>query len=287
MFNGTYRRCRILDCRSNFIGSAGTRENNPGTNGTRLALYDTYIDGCWGSYRLFYYWDSVVGCTFGPNNRGLDQNLLGLLFGPRSGTIRDSLFLGPSQKNPETPAMYSLTLTNCAYLATCQWATNTVFSDCLPAFVAFDGTADGVPNGSPTNAVATRGIGAFAADWTDTLSEALNAKGRARVALNGADATLGADGSVLLKSGTLPVTVTWKGGCVTVPFSVTGTGVLVVHQGGAPCRIVREGEAASLCLSGEERTAEVSFTYYPGFRDAGGAVLPTLVYQSGALFIIR
>lgn len=286
VFNGTYRRCRILDCRSNFIGSAGTREKNPGTNGTRLALYDTYIDGCWGSYRLFYYWDSVVGCTFGPNNRGLDQNSLGLLFGPRSGTIRDSLFLGPSQENPETPAKYSLTLTNCAYLSTCKWADGTTFSNCL-AFEAFDGTADGVPNGSPTNEVATRGIGAFAADWTDTLSEALNAKGRARVALNGADATLGADGSVLLKSGTLPVTVTWKGGCVTVPFSVTGTGVLVVHQGGAPCRIVREGEAASLRLSGEERTAEVSFTYYPGFRDAGGAVLPTLVYQSGALFIIR
>ncbi len=287
VFNGTYRRCRILDCRSNFIGSAGTREKNPGTNGTRLALYDTYIDGCWESLRLFYYWDSVVGCTFGPNNRGVNQNSPGRLFGPRSGTIRDSLFLGPSQESPEMPATYSLTLTNCAYLATCQWADNTVFSDCLPAFAAFDGTADGVPNGSPTNEVATRGIGAFAADWTDTLSDALNAKGCARVALNGADATLGADGTVLLKSGTLPVTVTWKGGFVTVPFSVTGTGVLVVHQGGAPCRVVRVGEAASLRLSGEERTAEVSFTYYPGFRDAGGAVLPTLAYQSGLRFTIR
>lgn len=74
---------------------------------------------------------------------------------------------------------------------------------------------------------------------------------------------------------------------MTVPFSVTGTGVLVVHQDGAPCRVVRVGEAASLRLSGEMRTAEVSFTYYPGFRDAGGAVLPTLAYQSGALFIIR
>ena len=287
VFNGTYRRCRILDCRSNFIGSAGTQGNRSGTDGARLALHDTYIDGCWGSFRLFYFWDSVVGCTFGPNNWGEKQAEQGRLFGPRSGTVRDSLFLGPSQPNPETPETYSLTLMNCAYLATCQWADNTVFSDCLPAFAAFDGTADGVPNGSPTNEVATRGIGAFAADWTDTLSEALNAKGRARVALNGADATLGADGSVLLKSGTLPVTVTWKGGCVTVPFSVTGTGVLVVHQGGAPCRIVRAGETASLRLSGEERTAEVSFTYYPGFRDAGGAVLPTLVYQSGALFIIR
>ena len=286
VFNGTYRRCRILDCRSNFIGSAGMQGSRAGTDGARLALHDTYIDGCWGSFRLFYYWDSVVGCTFGPNNRGEKQGEQGRLFGPQSGTIRDSLFLGPSQENPETPAKYSLTLTNCAYLSTCKWADGTTFSNCL-AFEAFDGTADGVPNGSPTNEVATRGIGAFAADWTDTLSDALNAKGRARVALNGADATLGADGSVLLKSGTLPVTVTWKGGCVTVPFSVTGTGVLVVHQGGAPCRIVREGEAASLRLSGEERTAEVSFTYYPGFRDAGGAVLPTLVYQSGALFIIR
>ncbi len=289
VFNGTYRRCRILDCRSSpsHIGSAGTQGNRTGTNGERLALHDTYIDGCWGSYRLFYYWDSVVGCTFGPNNRGVTQGGDGRLFGPRSGTIRDSLFLGPSEENPETPATYSLTLTNCAYLSTCQWATNTVFSDCLPAFAAFDGTADGVPNGSPTNAIATRGIGAFAADWTDTLSDALNAKGRARVALNGADATLGADGSVLLKSGTLPVTVMWKGGCVTVPFSVTGTGVLVVHQDGAPCRVVREGEAASLRLSGEERTAEVSFTYYPGFRDAGGAVLPGLAYQSGVIIVIR
>lgn len=287
VFNGTYRRCRILDCRSNFIGSAGTQGNRAGTDGARLALHDTYIDGCWGSFRLFYFWDSVVGCTFGPNNWGEKQDELGRLFGPRSGTVRDSLFLGRSQPNPEKPETYSLTLTNCAYLATCQWADNTVFSDCLPAFAAFDGTADGVPNGSPTNAVATRGIGAFAADWTDTLSDALNAKGCARVALDGADATLGADGTVLLKSGTLPVTVTWKGGFVTVPFSVTGTGVLVVHQDGAPCRVVRVGEAASLRLSGEMRTAEVSFTYYPGFRDAGGAVLPTLAYQSGALFIIR
>lgn len=285
-FNGTYRRCRILDCRSSFIGSAGTQGSRAGTDGARLALHNTYIDGCWGSFRLFYFWDSVVGCTFGPNNRGEKQDSLGRLFGPRSGTVRDSLFLGPSQESPETPATYSLTLTNCAYLSTCKWADGTAFSDCL-AFAAFDGTADGVPNGSPTNAVATRGIGAFAADWTDTLSDALNAKGRARVALDGADATLGADGTVLLKSGTLPVTVTWKGGFVTVPFSVTGTGVLVVRQGGAPCRIVRVGETASLRLSGEERTAEVSFTYYPGFRDAGGAVLPTLVYQSGALFIIR
>lgn len=290
VFNGTYRRCRILDCRSNFIGSAGTQESRAGTDGARLALHDTYIDGCWGSFRLFYYWDSVVGCTFGPNNRGVTQGGDGRLFGPRSGTVRDSLFLGPSlvspEKPPTDPTNYSLTLTNCAYLATCQWADNTVFSDCL-AFAAFDGTADGVPNGSPTNKVATRGIGAFAADWTDTLSDALNAKGRARVASDGADATLGADGTVLLKSGTLPVTVTWKGGFVTVPFSVTGTGVLVVHQDGAPCRVVRVGEAASLRLSGEMRTAEVSFTYYPGFRDAGGAVLPTLAYQSGALFIIR
>lgn len=287
VFNGTYRRCRILDCRSNFIGSAGTQESRAGTDGARLALHDTYIDGCWGSFRLFYFWDSVVGCTFGPNNWGEKQGDLGRLFGPRSGTIRDSLFLGPSQPNPETPETYLLTLTNSAYLATCKWANNTEFSDCLTAFAAFDGTADGVPNGSPTNAVATRGIGAFAADWTDTLSDALNAKGRARVALDGADATLGEDGAVLLKSGTLPVTVTWKGGFVTVPFSVTGTGVLVVYQDGAPCRVVRVGEAASLRLSGEERTAEVSFTYYPGFRDAGGAVLPTLAYQSGAYFIIR
>lgn len=285
-FNGTYRRCRILDCRSSYIGSAGTQGSRAGTDGARLALHDTYIDGCWGSFRLFYFWDSVVGCTFGPNNRGETPDSLGRLFGPRSGTVRDSLFLGPSQESPETPATYSLTLANCAYLATCKWAAGTAFSDCL-AFAAFDGTADGVPNGSPTNAVATRGIGAFAADWTDTLSDALNAKGRARVALDGADATLGADGTVLLKSGTLPVTVTWKGGFVTVPFSVTGTGVLVVYQDGTPCRVVRDGEAASLRLSGEKRTAEVSFTYYPGFRDAGGAVLPTLAYQSGALFVIR
>lgn len=290
VFNGTYRRCRILDCRSNYIGSAGMQESRAGTDGARLALHDTYIDGCWGSFRLFYFWDSVVGCTFGPNNWGEKQDELGRLFGPRSGTVRDSLFLGRSQPNPENPKeepnKYSLMLTNCAYLATCQWADGTAFSDCL-AFAAFDGTADGVPNGSPTNAVATRGIGAFAADWTDTLSDALNAQGRARVALDGADATLGADGTVLLKSGTLPVTVTWKGGFVTVPFSVTGTGVLVVRQDGAPCRVVRAGEAASLRLSGEMRTAEVSFAYYPGFRDAGGAVLPTLAYQSGALFIIR
>lgn len=287
VFNGTYRRCRILDCRSNFIGSAGTQGNRAGTDGARLALHDTYIDGCWGSFRLFYFWDSVVGCTFGPNNWGEKQDELGRLFGPRSGTVRDSLFLGRSQPNPEKPETYSLTLTNCAYLATCQWADNTVFSDCLPAFAAFDGTADGVPNGSPTNAVATRGIGAFVADWTNTLSDALDAKGRTRVAVGGADAMPGADGGILLSSGTLPLTVTWKGGSATMPIRVTGTGILIVCREGTPWRVVYAGEEAALRLSGETRRAELSFAYYPGFRDAGGVVLQRLDHHCGTLFTIR
>ena len=109
VFNGTYRRCRILDCRSNFIGSAGMQESRAGTDGERLALHDTYIDGCWGSYRLFY-WDSVVGCTFGPNNRGVTQGGDGRLFGPRSGTVRDSLFLGPSLVSPENPRQIPRTI---------------------------------------------------------------------------------------------------------------------------------------------------------------------------------
>lgn len=284
-FCGAYRRCRILDCRSSFIGSAGTQVKY-GTGDARLVLQDTYIDGCTGSHRLLYLWDAVEGCTFGPNNRGETASALGRLFGPTSGTIRDSLFLGPSQENPETPETYSLTLTNCAYLATCKWAANTAFADCL-SFASFDGTADGVPNGSPTNTVATRGIGAFAADWTAALSSALNAKGRARVTPDGADATLAADGSLLLKSGSLPVAVTWRGGSVDVAFSVSGTGVLVVREGGAPVRVVGAGEAASLRLSGVARRAELAFDYYPGLRDAGGAVLPKLAYRSGALFLIR
>lgn len=285
-FNGTYRRCRILGCRSSFIGSAGTQGSRAGTGGARLALHNTYIDGCWGSFRLLYYWDSVIGCTFGPNNRGEAQDSIGRLFGPRSGTISDTLFLGPSQENPETPASYSLTLTNCAYLATCKWADGTTFSECL-SFASFDGTADGVPNGAPTNAVATRGIGAFVADWTNTLSDALDAKGRIRVAVSGADAMPGADGGILLSSGTLPLTVTWKGGSATMPIRVTGTGILIVCREGTPWRVVYAGEEAALRLSGETRRAELSFAYYPGFRDAGGVVLQRLDHHCGTLFTIR
>lgn len=290
VYNGTYVNCRIVDNVAVYVASAANQAAGSGSNNKKLKLHNCLLDGNGGCGSVVYYSTIIDSCTFGSRNYGKEKNNVPSAIGGASDKVevRNSLFL----KGFSTSGI-AMTLTNCAYFTNCKWKDGSVFFNCVTAD-SFDVTADGVPVGSPENALMGaadaslwnaalygdrdlagrarfRGdemdVGCYQADMTAVYKVKLNPQNRIEIDSEGADVVVDANG-IRVVSGTMALATGNR--AMAVPVSVTGSGVCIVRNvaGNVCCGAITQSMGASVTL---EKNAEYVVEYYAGVNELSGA----------------
>ena len=302
--NGEYVNCRILDNVAVYVGSAGHQTTLNGGSGQSLKLHNCLVDGNWGCYRVFYYWNLIDSCTFGTRNHGANSSAAGVLFGNSVGTLQNSLFLR-SHGKPEAV----LSPVNCAYVTGFQWMEGSTFTACKTAD-SFDVDAGYVPVGNADNVLigtadaslwnagafgdtdlagcprlrsGSMDIGCYQADWSTACAAKLDTRGHAAIDASNSDERCESEG-VRLLDGSMTVVQT-KYASLDVPVTVAGSGCLIVRQDGRSVAAFAAGESGSVSLL---CNAEYLFEYIPGGNDSTGALLAQgIAVPVGTILIVR
>lgn len=290
VYNGTYVNCRIVDNVAVYVASAANQASSSGSDNKKLKLHNCLLDGNGGCGSVVYYSTIIDSCTFGSRNYGKEKNNVPSAIGGASDKVevRNSLFL----KGFSTSGI-AMTLTNCAYFTNCKWKDGSVFFNCVTAD-SFDVTADGVPVGSPENALmgaadaslwnaalcgdrdlagsprlrnGEMDIGCHQADMTAVYTAKLNPQNRIEVDSGDVEAVVDVNG-VRVVSGTMVLATGSR--TMTIPVSVHGSGVCIVRNvaDNVCCGAVTASVGASVTL---EKNAEYAVEYHACASDPSGA----------------
>lgn len=274
---GTYRNCTIVGCAASYLSQVAMQDTK--LSG-KLDLVDCVFDDCWGTWRAIYFYNSIRGCTFGPNIHSTTKTSTGVILGNSGNAPVDSLFLGSGQT--ETV----LTPVNCASVAGFAWKSGSDASDCV-ILAAADWSASSLKlmgRVDAGNLAAGKGIGALGEEWTSAVTQACKLKSET-LTFDLSEAEVVPNPAGVRIAGGRVVTDVYAGRPRRIPVNVCGNGKVVIRANGA---VVAVGDGSSSVSMLLERGNAYSLTYYPAVAETmSGYVLDGSTSEAGLMLLFR